>query len=63
MFIPKYGPGTKYCEYLRTIELFQNIYKEQGLYFAIAFLYDSQYNRQDLFNMMEILKPITKDKL
>lgn len=49
--------GSKNAEYLRTIELFEKIYKEKGLYFALSLLYDSQYDRNDILKMMEILKP------
>lgn len=53
----EFGPGSKHNEYVRTIELFEQIYKEKGLYFAIALLYDSQYDNKDLLGMMEVLKP------
>ena len=49
--------GTKNAEYRRSIQHFENIYKEKGLYFALAMLYDSQYDRNDILAMMEILKP------
>lgn len=51
------GSGTKLAEYERTIELFEQIYKSKGLYFALALLYDSQYTNADLCGMMEVLKP------
>jgi hypothetical protein len=49
--------GTKDAEYRRTIEMFEEIYSEKGLFYALAFLYDSQYDRQDILAIMEILKP------
>lgn len=51
------GSGTKTAEYTRTIELFEEIHKSKGLYFALALLYDSQYTNADLCGMMEVLKP------
>lgn len=51
------GGGTKKEEYERSIELFEQIYKEKGLYLALALLADSQYGNDDLFAIMEILKP------
>jgi hypothetical protein len=63
-FIPGIG-GSKKAEYLRTLELFSQIYNDQGIYYAFAFLYDSQYDRVDIKRMMEILKPrkIIQNKL
>lgn len=49
--------ATKNGEYRRSIEMLDKIYKEQGLYFVLAFLYDSQYDRNDILAMLEILKP------
>jgi len=40
--------GTKKQEYIRSAELFQQIYTEQGPYFALMFLADSQYSIKDL---------------
>ncbi len=54
------GIGSKHAEIVRTNELFEQIYKEKGLYFAIALLYDSQYDRKDLAMMMELCYPKTK---
>ncbi len=48
---------TKIDEYKRSVELFEEIYKEKGLYFALALLYDSQYENKDLLGMLEVLKP------
>ena len=48
---------SKNQEYKRTIELFGQIYKNKGLYFALALLYDSQYGNKDLKGMLEVLKP------
>ena len=49
--------GTKNAEYRRSIELFEEIFTKQGVYFALAFLYDSQYGREDVKKMMELSKP------
>ena len=49
--------ATKKGEYYRTIELLDTIYQEQGLYFVLAFLWDSQYNREDIHEMMELIHP------
>ncbi len=50
-------------EYERTIEMFEQIYRERGLYFAIALLYDSGYKSEDLRNMMTIMENSSqKDK-
>ena len=43
-------------EYIRTIELFEKVYKAQGLYYAIALLYDSGYKPEDLKNMLTIMR-------
>ena len=48
--------GTKDAEYKRSIELFSEIFKEKGAYFALAFLYDSQYDRIDIKAMMDIME-------
>ena len=48
--------GTKEQEYLRTIDLLDTIYKEQGLYFVLAFLWDSGYSRKDIHEMMKLLE-------
>ncbi len=52
--------GTKNAEYRRSIELFKEIFEKQGVYFAIAFLYDSGYGNQDLNKMMDLCKPSKK---
>jgi hypothetical protein len=52
--------GSKDSEYRRSIELFDKIFKEKGTYYALAFLYDSQYDRNDISKMMEISKPVNK---
>lgn len=49
--------ATKTGEYHRSIELFEEIVKTQGVYFGLAFLYDSQYDREDIRKMMELCKP------
>lgn len=49
--------GTKTQEYIRTIEMLGEIYEQKGLYFLLAFLYELQYDRNDILAMMEIMKP------
>jgi len=49
--------ATKKGEYYRTIEHLEKIFKEQGVYFVLAFLYDSGYTREDIKNMMELIHP------
>ena len=51
--------STKKGEYMRSAEHFTNIAIEQGLYLALAMLYDSQYNNKDL---KEIIHYMEKDK-
>ncbi|WP_167571722.1 hypothetical protein [Aquimarina algiphila] len=48
---------TKKQEYTRTLELFEEIYKNKGLYYAIAFLYDSGYQNKHLGEMMKLIEP------
>ena len=43
--------GTKKYERIRTIEVIDNILKEQPLHMLFYFLYDSQQNRDDLFEI------------
>lgn len=47
-------------EYMRSIEMFNQIYKEKGFYYAIALLYDSGYTSKDLKEMMELTHPSKK---
>ncbi len=54
--------GTKQGEYNRTIEMLEEIFKTQGIYFVLAFLWDSGYDRDDIKNMMEILEKKVKKK-
>lgn len=49
--------GSKRTEYLRTIDVLKRIFEEQGIYYVLAFLYDSQYDRQDIAAMMDIIYP------
>lgn len=51
--------STKQGEYMRSAEHFTNIALEKGLYLALTMLYDSQYNNEDI---KEILKYMEKDK-
>lgn len=60
-FMPAIG-ATKTGEYYRSIELFEQIFKEKGVYYALAILYDSQYGNEDLKKMMELCKPSQKQK-
>ena len=53
---PVFG-GSKAQEYKRTIEHLQQIAKEQDIYFVLAFLYDSQYDRDDIAAMMDLIHP------
>lgn len=54
---------TKKQEYLRSIEMLQEVqakYVGQSKdYFLLAFLYDSQYTREDIKAMMDLCKPET----
>jgi len=52
---------TKKQEYKRSAEVFEKIFKEQGTYYALAFLYDSQYTRDDIGKIMEFIYPKRKD--
>ncbi len=60
--------STKTGEYYRTIEMLERIAKEQGIYFVLAFLHDSQYTDTDIKAMMNLMenqhklgiKPITR---
>lgn len=52
--------GTKEVEYRISIELFKQIFESQGVYFALAFLYDSGYDREDIGKMMELIAPKRK---
>lgn len=50
------GSPTKEGEYYRTIELFEYLFKTQGPYYALAILYDSQYGRDDIKAMMDLIE-------
>ena len=47
--------GSKKNEYIRTCEMFVNICNTQGAYFALALLYDSEYDRDDIKQILSIL--------
>lgn len=49
------GP-TRKGEMYRTAEMLVNISKEQGIYFAIALLHDSQYDYDRIKELLPILK-------
>ena len=51
------GQYTKKQEYYRSIDHFENTYKEQGLYYALYLLVDSGYTGQDLRAMADLIKP------
>ena len=48
--------STRHGEYQRTIEHLIDINEDQGLYYAIAFLYDAQYDRDDIKIILEMWK-------
>lgn len=48
--------GSKDKELLRTAEMLVDIAEKQGVYFAVAFLYDSQYNLDILKRLLPILE-------
>ena len=48
--------STKQAEYMRSAEHFTNIAIEQGLYFALAMLYDSQYSNADIKIILNIME-------
>lgn len=58
---------TKKQEYTRSIEMLQEVqskYKGKSKnYFLLAFLYDSQYTREDIKRMMELCKPEKVEKI
>jgi len=55
--------GSKDAEYKRTLELFNEIFETKGVYFALAFLYDSQYDRNDIAKIMKLLEPEVREQL
>lgn len=59
-FLPAMG-ATKTGEYYRTIEMIESIFKKHGgkdgVYYVLAFLWDCQYNREDIAKMMELCTP------
>jgi len=54
--------GSKNAEYKRSLDVFEKTIQENGIYFGIAFLYDSQYNREDLKKMMDIMEENKKSR-
>lgn len=54
--------ATKTGEYRRTIEMLKGMAQEQHIYYLIAFLVDSQYDREDLEAMMKLLEPEIRNK-
>lgn len=55
MYEPNPELFTKQREYERSAELFAEICKTQDPLFALAFIYDSQYDRKDMGAIIEIL--------
>ncbi len=47
---------TKQGEYLRSVEVIQNIIAEQPLHMLLYFLGDSGYDRLDLIKLADLLK-------
>lgn len=59
-YIPTTYGATKKGEYYRSIEMIPEIFEKHGkngTYFILAFLYDSQYDRDDIKAMMELCEP------
>jgi hypothetical protein len=52
--------GTKAQEISRSLELFEKIYREQGLHMALYFLVDSQYGNAELKLMAECQEKYAK---
>lgn len=52
--------GTKQGEYARSLELFEEIFTEQGVYFALAFLHGLGYTREDIRAMMGLQRESDK---
>lgn len=48
--------ATKQGEYCRTAEMLVSVSEQQGIYFAIALLYDMQYSREDIGKLLPILQ-------
>ena len=57
--------GTKSAEYERSVDCFEQLIEAdvvgQGPYFALALLYDSQYNREDIGEMLMIMQRRARD--
>lgn len=49
--------GTKKTELDRSAYLFQEIYETKGAYFALMFLLDSGYGREEIKEIADRLKP------
>ena len=52
--------GTRKGELDRSAVLFENILKDQGIYFALMFLADSDYNNKEIKEIAKRFKPIKK---
>ena len=48
--------ATRDGELRRSAELFESICKEQNPYFALAFIYDLGYGREEIRQMLEIMR-------
>lgn len=57
----EYG-GTKKGEYYRSADLFREICQKEDPYFALALLVDMQYDRQDMIEVLSIMKEHIKPK-
>lgn len=51
-----YSGGTKEGEFKRSAELIVELTKEKGVYYAIAFLYDIEYTREDISRVLGYLE-------
>ena len=47
--------NTLWGEYVRTIELMDEMIQTKGLYFAIALLADSSYSWEDITNLLTVI--------
>jgi hypothetical protein len=54
--------GTKQAELNRSAYLFKEILESQGIYFALWFLLDSGYSREEIKTIADMHKPLTLTK-
>jgi hypothetical protein len=50
------GPGSLHNELVRTAEMLVSITRDQGIYYAIALLYDSNYDSARIAALLPILQ-------